>query len=77
VNGQPCGWPGCPVTARRRFCAPHWARLPRQIRQDLTGVPPDGATPGEVLTWMRQVQDAADAAAERGRQADTAQGSLW
>jgi hypothetical protein len=30
-----------------------------------------------VLAWMRQVQDAADAAAERGRRADAAQETLW
>ena len=79
MSGQPCAWPDCPVTARpgrRGFCAAHWAKLPRQIRQNLTAMPA-GDTPDEVLAWIRRAIAQADAAAERQAQAEAAQGSLW
>ena len=78
MNGQPCAWPRCPVTARRQvrgFCAAHWARLPRQIRQNLTATPA-GDTPDEVLAWIRRAIAEADAAAERQAQAEAAQETL-
>jgi hypothetical protein len=76
VSGQRCAWPDCQVTAKRRFCADHWSKLPRQIRLTLTAVPA-GDTPDEVLAWIRRAVADAEAAAERGRQAEAAQGSLW
>ena len=76
MSGQPCAWPDCPVTAQGRFCAAHWAKLPRRIRQNLTAVPA-GDTPDEVLAWIRRAAAEADAAAERGHQAEAAEGSLW
>jgi len=76
MSGQRCAWPDCLVTARRRFCAAHWAKLPRRIRQDLAGVPA-GDTPDEVLAWIRRAVTEADAAAERGHQAEAAQETLW
>ena len=76
MTGQRCAWPDCQVTGKRRFCGGHWARLPRRIRQDLTAVLA-GDTPDEVLAWIRRAVADADAAAERGRQAQAAQGSLW
>ena len=76
MSGQPCAWPGCQVTAKRRFCAGHWGRLPRQIRRNLTGVPA-GDTPDEVLAWIRRAVAKAEQAAQRLAQAEAAQGALW
>jgi hypothetical protein len=74
--GQRCAWPDCQVTGKRRFCTGHWGRLPRRIRQNLTAVPA-GDTPDEVLAWIRRAVAEADAAAERQRQAEADQETLW
>jgi hypothetical protein len=78
MTGQRCVWPGCPVTTRcrRGFCAAHWSKLPRQIRQNLMAMPA-GDTPDEVLAWIRRTLAEADAAAERQAQAEATQGALW
>jgi len=76
MSGQRCGWPGCQVNGRRKFCGTHWSQLPRQIRQQLTSVP-SGDTPAEVLAWIRRAIAETREAAERAAEAQAAQETLW
>ena len=68
--------PGDRQAASPRVLRRPLARLPRQIRQNLTATPA-GDTPDEVLAWVRRAIAEADAAAERQAQAEAAQETLW
>jgi hypothetical protein len=60
-----CNWPGCEKNVPRSLwgCAPHWAKLPRRIRDNITkkwnhgrgfGTTDYGAACQEAQNWIRQ-----------------------
>jgi hypothetical protein len=90
VTGQRCAWPGCQVTAKRGrlMCARDWFRLPEQLRNPvrlhhvpgqtaLTCSPEYRDALRDVLAYARRVNAEDEEQAERERQAEAAQGSLW
>jgi hypothetical protein len=90
MSGQRCAWPRCPVTARsgRLMCARDWYRLPAQMRAAiwqhyvpgqtaLTCTPEYREALRDVLAYARRVNAEAEQAAERQRQAEADQETLW
>jgi hypothetical protein len=88
--GQRCAWPGCQVIAKRGrlMCGRDWFRLPRLLRDlillhyvpgqtALTCTPEYRDALRDVLAYARRVNAEAEQQAERQRQAEADQKTLW
>jgi hypothetical protein len=90
MSGQRCAWPGCQVTAKsgRLMCRRDWYKLPADLRariwehyrpgQNALSCSPEYRDAlRDVLQFARQANAEAEQVAERQRQAEDAQETLW